>query len=143
MYNLAYLDLFNNNSLLDTIQKLDKVPVRSNLPINLIEEQDKFVVEAKVNTLDKDSIHIELINNNLSITVDTNKQLTKEGGNNKPINFILNEFKYKEVKNRTISLSKTCNLNTELKAELNNGILTIEIPKLNPQSQEPKKIPIS
>ncbi len=97
--------------------------------MDILDEGDKYLINAEVPGLDKGDINIELNKNVLEIKAEKNEELKekKEG-------YLKKERGYKSFY-RQIALPEE--VDTEkIEANLEKGILTIKIPKKEP---EPKK----
>jgi len=100
--------------------------------VDVIDYDDKIEIEAEISGLSKDDVSVDLEENILSITGNRKKE------DNKEKKYIRKELKRSNFK-RSFKLSKNFTLN-KIKAEFNNGLLNIVIPKKDPD--KPKKIKI-
>lgn len=100
---------------------------------NIVKTDNGVSVELVVPGYDKSEIDISLEKNTL--TVSGKKEISKQ-------EFTRKEFSHNSF-SRSFTLSEQLNLET-IKSSLNNGILTISINKLNPESvkSEKKKITV-
>lgn len=98
-------------------------------PVNLVDEDDAFKLTAETPDLDKDDIEIEITENKLNMTGKRKetKEVSKE-------DYRLNEIRSRNFK-RSISFPEKV-LPDQGKAEMNNGVLTVRIPKKRPTSKE-------
>ncbi len=101
---------------------------------NMIEDEDKYILEAEIPGFNKEQIDLSVNTNNITITAKREDQLNVEKET-----YITNEIRYGEIKRSF----KIYNFDKEgIKAKYNNGLLTVTIPKL-PQKTLPKEnIPI-
>ncbi|MEN8121094.1 MAG: Hsp20/alpha crystallin family protein [Bacteroidota bacterium] len=90
--------------------------------VNIAENNNEFKIEFAVPGLTKEEFKINLDNNIL--TVGSEKKEEKEESNE---NFTRREFNYSSFQ-RSFTLPDSAN-GEKIKAEYNNGILNIEIPK--------------
>lgn len=128
---LAKLNLLNNE--LDNFFN-GSLFTNSYLPlIDLIEEENKFVIEVEVPGFNEEDIEINIDGNKL--TVRGERKTSSESS----------EKKYHRIERRHGSFTRSFSLPThvseeDILAKFKNGILTIEVPKM-PKSI-PKKIKI-
>lgn len=92
------------------------------MPVDVIEEDDKFRVIADLPGFDKNDIEVYIEDRDLVI-----RALRKEEKEEKDRNFIKRERSYGEVYRR-ISLPEEVH-DKDIKARYNNGVLEITIPK--------------
>ncbi|TLG72526.1 Hsp20/alpha crystallin family protein [Culicoidibacter larvae] len=93
------------------------------MKVDVQEHDDNFVVEADVPGNDKDDIHVEMNNHNLTIKVE-HKQEHEE--KDEAAKYIRRERSYSSVQ-RVIHLPKS--MDEGITAKLDNGVLTITVPK--------------
>lgn len=91
--------------------------------IDIIEQDNKFIVETELPGIEKKDLNIEVGDDYLSIKGE--KKLTEE---KKEQNYYFRETRYGKF-SREIPLPNKINT-TEVKAFLENGILKIELPKI-------------
>lgn len=118
-----FTDLFENFFSNDFSGRLDH---HSNFGLpksNIIEKEDAFKIEMSVPGYEKSDFQITLDNQLLSIEV--NKEISKVEENEK---VLFNEFVTSNFR-RSFKVTKNVNLD-EIKAEYENGILKIQIPKM-------------
>ena len=101
--------------------------------VDIYEENDKFVIKAEVPDVDKKDIEITVEDNVL--TIKGEKKLEKE---EKKENYLRAERFYGSFR-RSFTLPTTVD-KEKIKAHLDKGVLTIEIPKK--EETKPKKIAI-
>lgn len=139
-----------NGSLLNRIQNefaemektLNELFSDSNSPMgfnsgfpkcNLVELDDKFVIEMAVAGFDKKDIHVRIVDG--EIKVKGEKAVSKDNA----------KYHLKELSNRafakSISIPKTINAE-KIKAKVNNGILEIEMPKTEKTTDTSREIGI-
>ncbi|MBT8393325.1 MAG: Hsp20/alpha crystallin family protein [Bacteroidia bacterium] len=98
--------------------------------VNVIEQDDNFVVEMAIPGLKKSDFDISLDNQILSISAETKSENEDEGKN-----FTRREFGYSSFK-RTFKLPKT--VETEkISANYKEGILKVELPKRDEAKKKP------
>jgi HSP20 family protein len=104
---------------------------------NIKENEKYFAIEVAAPGLNKEDFKVKLEKNILTVSSEKETQNKEEKEN-----FIKNEFSYKSFC-RSFSIPET--IDTEkIKASHKNGILTIELPKLNEvKNNHNKKIEIS
>lgn len=107
--------------------------INQSTPANIAKTENGVTLEMIIPGYDKKEIDISLEKNTL--TVSGKKELSKQEYSRK-------EFSYNSF-SRSFNLSEQLDLET-VKSSLNNGILTISINKLNPESvkTEKKKITV-
>ncbi|HEY9169812.1 MAG TPA: Hsp20/alpha crystallin family protein [Lutibacter sp.] len=100
--------------------------------VNIKETADAFMVEMAVPGLKKSDFHIDLDNQVLSISTET-----KEENERKEENYTRREFGYSSFK-RTFTLPESVN-DEEIKANYNEGILSVLLPKKEEAKQKPAR----
>jgi HSP20 family protein len=95
----------------------------SNIEINLTEYSDRYEIEAKVPGYTKKEIDISFKDTTLIIEGAASKESKKEDGNIISQEFVRSSFK------RVVTLPSKIDID-KAEAELKNGIMTINIPKL-------------
>ena len=100
--------------------------------VNIAEEDDTFKIEFAVPGMEKSEFNINLDNNIL--TVKSEKEEENEKANK---NFTRKEFSYSSFQ-RSFTLPDSVN-GDEIKAEYENGILQIEIPKKEEAKVKPQR----
>jgi len=102
--------------------------------VNIKEGKDDFVVEVAAPGMKKDDFKIELDNNILTISAETEnrREESKEG------QYTRQEFSYQSFK-RTFTLPNTIQEN-DIKASYSDGILNIVLPKREEAKEKPKRM---
>ncbi|MGB5820832.1 MAG: Hsp20/alpha crystallin family protein [Saonia sp.] len=100
--------------------------------VNIRETSDAYFVEMAVPGLKKSDFHIDLDNQVLSISTET-----EESNENQEDNFTRREFGYSSFK-RSFSLPETVN-EDNIKAEYTDGVLNIHLPKKEEAIQKPAR----
>jgi HSP20 family protein len=90
--------------------------------IDMYEEKDKFVVKAEVPGMDKEEIHISVVDHTLQLRGEVRKEEAKDERD-----YHYNERVYGTFF-REIPLPSAVNTD-QIRASFKNGVLTIEIPK--------------
>ncbi len=98
--------------------------------VNIKETADTFVVEMAVPGLKKSDFHIDIDNQVLSISTES-----KEENEHEEENYTRREFGYSSFK-RTFTLPESVN-DEKIKANYNEGILSILLPKKEEAKQKP------
>ena len=96
------------------------------MAVDLIEQEDKYLVKADLPGFDKQDINISIDKNNL--VIEANHSDKKE---EKEESYYRCE-RYSGNYRRVISLSEKCKAE-QVKADFINGVLKIEIPKVEPE----------
>ena len=99
---------------------------------NIIEHPDSFELNLAAPGLKKDDFKINLDNNVLTISSELENEKHEEG-----TNFTRKEFYYGSF-SRSFTLPKTINIE-KIKAEYENGILTVMLPKKDEAKVDIKK----
>jgi HSP20 family protein len=103
--------------------------------INVIENKDSIEVEVAVPGFSKKDFNVVINENILTISAENKKELNKNEEN-----FTRQEFFYNSFK-RSFTLPKSIDLNKEVSAKYNNGVLKIHLEKLQVlQNDEHRKI---
>lgn len=104
---------------------------------NIIENSDSFQLEIAAPGLNKEDFKINLENNILTISAELEDQKREDGKN-----YTRKEFYYGSF-SRAFTLPKTIDLD-KIRADYENGILKVELPKKDEAKVELKKqIPIA
>jgi HSP20 family protein len=110
-------------------------PFNLRMPLDVIENDEEFVVKADVAGIDPENIEITYTDNNLSIkgeVVDEREEESEEG------RYHLRERRYGTF-SRTISMPGTVDVDA-IQAETQNGVLQIHLPKK--EEVKPRRIEI-
>lgn len=97
----------------------------SSLTCDIADEGDRYVVNADMPGISKEEVKLDVSDNTLEISAEH-----REHEEEKKKNYVRKERKYLSY-HRTLPLPEKVD-SSKAKAKLNNGILTIEIPKLSP-----------
>lgn len=101
---------------------------------DIYEQSDKYILEIDLPGLSKNNIKVNYDNGYLTITAE--KKLNLE----KPNNYVRRERFYGEIKRSFyIGIKKE----TDIKAEYQNGVLTINFPKIDIPRKDQKSITIA
>ncbi|KPM32727.1 Small heat shock protein [Croceitalea dokdonensis DOKDO 023] len=100
--------------------------------VNIRETKDSYFVDMAVPGMRKEDFHIDLDNQMLSISTETNEE---NQGNEE--NHIRREFGYASFK-RSFSLPETIE-EDKIKAQYSEGILSIHLPKKEEAKQKPAR----
>jgi len=105
--------------------------------VDLADNGKEFVVTAEVPGIDKDDLKIEVTQDSLEISGETNveeKQEDEEAG------YIRRERRYSRF-HRTLPLPENV-LTDKVAAELKDGVLSITLPKAAPPEKKSKKVQV-
>lgn len=118
----AFEDFFRDFRELATLNPASLLQGVNVPSIDMYEEKDKFVVKAEVPGVDKDEIHISVVDHTLQLRGETKKEEAKED----------RDYHYSErvygAFFREIPLPSAVNTD-QIRATFKNGVLTIEMPK--------------
>ncbi|MCF8302672.1 MAG: Hsp20/alpha crystallin family protein [Bacteroidales bacterium] len=122
-------EFFGDNFLNDFFESRRGV----NLPsVNIKEEEDAFNIEVAAPGLEKDDFRINLENNILTISSEK-----EDKDEDKDENYMRREFSYSAFK-RSFNLPETADVDN-IKAEHNNGVLAIKVPKKEEARKKPAR----
>ncbi len=107
------------------------------MPVDIKEFEDSFVVKVELPGIKKDDITVDI--NKTSVKVDAHKESEKEESDKKK-RYHKSEFKYGQY-SRTLYFPQDINVK-ESKAELQNGLLKINLPKMQRDENETSKLEI-
>jgi HSP20 family protein len=110
-------------------------PLNLRIPLDVMENDEEFIVKADVAGIDPDNIEITYTDNNLSIKaeiLDEREEKSEEG------RYHLRERRYGTF-SRTISMPGTVDVEN-IQAETENGVLKIHLPKK--EEVKPRRIEI-
>jgi len=127
---LPLADMFSNffdSDFIDYFNKRGSDPAA-----NIIEHPESFELNLAAPGLKKEDFKINLDNNVLTISSDLENEKNEEGKN-----FSRKEFFYGSF-SRSFTLPKTINID-KIKAEYENGILTVMLPKKDEAKVDIKK----
>ena len=110
-------------------------PMNLRMPLDVIENDDEFVVKADVAGIDPENIEITYTDNNLSIKGEIRDERDEEDEEGR---YHLRERRYGTF-SRTISMPGTVDVEN-IEAETENGVLKIHLPKK--EEVKPKRIEI-
>jgi len=102
---------------------------------NVIENENEFLVEMLATGLKKEDVKIDLDNDVLSIS-----SIKKESKEEKGDNYCRKEFHYGEF-DRSFTVPKTID-KKNISAKMEDGILTVTLPKLTPTEKSNENISI-
>ncbi len=129
---LTDLDRIFDNMRRDFERSFSSLPVLaipplvvSTLSCDVADEGDRYVINADMPGVSKEEIKLDVSDSTLEISAEH-----KEREEEKKKNYVRKERKYLSY-HRTLPLPEKVD-SSKAKAKLNNGILTIEVPKLNP-----------
>lgn len=101
---------------------LDHLSAEGSMPVDMYEENNAIVVKAALPGVKPEDLIVEVSENVLTISGQT-----KEESNHKEGDYLLNERNYGRIR-RSVSLP--CEVKVDqAKAELENGLLTLTLPK--------------
>jgi HSP20 family protein len=123
------------NSLYDDGDLSFGEPMNLRLALNVMENDDEFIVKANVAGMDPDNLEITYTDNNLSIKGEIKDEHEEEGEEGR---YHLRERRYGTF-SRTISMPGTVDVDN-IKADTENGILKIHLPKK--EEVKPRRIEI-
>jgi HSP20 family protein len=104
-------------------------------PLDVMENQDAYVVKASLPGINPDNLEITYNNNTLTIRGEVKEE---EEHTDKEQRYHLRERRYGSF-SRSIYLPTPIDAN-KIKADYNSGVLTLELPKA--EEAKPKRIPI-
>lgn len=110
-------------------------PLNLRMPLDVIENDEEFVVKADVAGIDPDNIEITYTDNNLSIKGEMTEERDEEGEEGR---YHLRERRYGTF-SRTISMPGSVDVEG-IEAETKNGVLRIHLPKK--EEVKPRRIEI-
>jgi HSP20 family protein len=117
----------------DFIPDLFEFQTGVNMPsVNVIEGKDEFKIEVAAPGLNKEDFKVDLDNNVLTITSE--KEEKKEDENQR---YMRREFSYSSFK-RSFSMPQSVD-SSNIRANHQNGVLTITIPKREEAKERPPK----
>lgn len=94
-------------------------------PVEVREKEDVYIITAELPGVKKEQIHLNILPNHLSISIENKEMETKEDLNNHIFQKRISQQKY----SRNISLPISINENM-VKATYRDGLLTINIPQV-------------
>jgi HSP20 family protein len=123
------------NSLYDEGDLSFGEPMDLRLPLDVMENDDEFIVKANVAGMDPDNLEITYTDNTLSIKGEIKDEREEEGAEGR---YHLRERRYGTF-SRTISMPGSVDVDN-IKADTENGILKIHLPKK--EEVKPRRIEI-
>lgn len=106
----------------------------SNMEVNIREKDNQYILEAALPGLKKEDINLEIIDNNLIISIKNDKKYEE-----KDDSYIRREISYVNYR-RSFDISDVDV--EEIKAKLKNGILKVKLPKLKDSNKNRRLIDI-
>ena len=125
-------DDFFTRDLFDFNNRSNSVTQTTIPSVNIVENNEGFAVEMAAPGMDKGDFNIQL--NNEVLTISSQKEWKQEMKDNE--RYTRHEFSYQAFE-RSFHLPKTVVDESKIKAEYNNGILRVLIPK----KEEAKALP--
>jgi len=110
-------------------------PLNLRMPLDVVENDEEFVVKADVAGIDPEQIEITYTDNNLSIKGEVSDEREEEGEEGR---YHLRERRYGTF-SRTISMPGSVDVEN-IQAETENGVLKIHLPKK--EEVKPRRIEI-
>lgn len=110
-------------------------PLNLKIPLDVIENDQEFIVKADVVGINPDNIEISYTDNNLSIKGEMKQEHEEKGAEGR---YHLRERRYGSF-SRTISMPGSVDVNN-IEAETENGVLMIHLPKK--EEVKPRRIEI-
>lgn len=110
-------------------------PLSLSMPLDVMENDDEYVVKANVAGINPEDIEITFTDNNLSIKGEVSDEREEKGEEGR---YHLRERRYGTF-SRTISMPGTVDVNA-IEAETTNGVLQIHLPKK--EEVKPRRIEI-
>lgn len=133
-----FFNFDNFNNFIDSFFNTDYFPEALNngqMKVDIKEKDNKYLLEAELPGANKDDITVELRDDMLTISVERNEQIEEEKEN-----YIRRERRYGS-QSRSFYVE---NINAEdIKANFENGILSISLPKKEIKSRNSRKIDIN
>src|SRR5690606_28995363 len=105
-------------------------PFASSFHVDVIETEKEHIITAELPGINKEQIHLDVLDNYVTISVKSSEQLTEEDENRQ----IIRRQQSMQKSIRTIPLPQPIN-EKKVKASYQNGLLKIRVPK-----QEGKRI---
>lgn len=99
-------------------------PLNLRIPLDVMENDEEFIVKADVAGIDPDNIEITYTDNNLSIKAEMSEEREEKGEEGR---YHLRERRYGTF-SRTISMPGTVDVEN-IQAESENGVLKLHLPK--------------
>ena len=121
---LSLLDDFVNSFYNDSISNESRL-----MPIDVLEYEDKFVVKADMPGVDKENLKVTLKSGELLIESCEEKQTVEEK------EVVHHSERFIGCYQRIIRLPETCD-EEKIAARLDNGVLTVSIPKVEPKPRK-------
>ena len=106
---------------------------KSRMPIDILEEDDKFVIEANLPGFKKDEVKISVNNNELVIEAHKDEKKEEKKGS------YCRCERYQGNYRRVLSLNDEVN-SEKIAAFYDNGVLKLEVPKKEPAPSKEIKI---
>ncbi len=107
------------------------------IPLDVMENQDEYLVKASLPGIDPD--HLEITYNNNTLTIHTEVKSEQEKKGDKEHRYHLRERRYGSF-SRSIFLPVAIDSN-KIKADYDSGVLSLMLPKT--EEVKPKRIPIN
>ncbi|QCX33908.1 Hsp20/alpha crystallin family protein [Caloramator sp. E03] len=129
-----------NNDIFDLYNDMEKNFLQNfnldfpSFKTDIVDKGDKFVLEADLPGFNKEDIDIDIDGNRLTISAKHSEKREENKDN-----YIRRERRFGSfVRSFDVSNIKT----DEIKAEYKNGVLTLELPKINKENKSGRKINI-
>ena len=109
--------------------------------IEVKQTDSEYKVKVQLPGVKKDDIDVELDNDFMTITAEIEEEKEEKQENERNARYHTCEFRYGKYQ-RTISFDQPIK-SAEANAEYKNGVLTIKIPKRQPEQTKPQKLAIT
>ncbi len=108
--------------------------------IEVKQSKDNYTVKVQLPGINKDDIEIEINNDFMTITAETQEEKEEKEEEEKNARYHTSEFRYGKYQ-RTISFDQAIKAD-KANAKYKNGVLKITIPKQNTEDSKPRRIEI-
>ncbi len=128
-YDREIENIMENDTEEDLVQRMPSDETDQDLQINLVDKSKKLIAQAVIPGLSEDQIDINLTREMLTISTNSNDHCIEKGGDYLYEELIFGSF------SRSILLPAEVEVE-ESTAEIKDGILTINMPKINKAAQK-------
>ena len=136
------MSLIPRSSLFDLDRFFESPTLRSSSSgimaplVDIKEKDDHYEISAELPGIKKEDIHVHVENGVLSIEASTSDEKTEEKGGK-----VIRKERYSGKMMRSFTLGSNID-ESDIAANFNNGVLTLSVPKAQPEKPEARRIDI-
>ena len=123
-------------SLIDTFRELDRQTFSDGFPTDILDLGDAYRIDTELPGFTKEEIKVSLEGKNLTLSANTEEETVAEG-----VRYLSRQRSAKRSFRKTFIVSNIDK--TGIAVKLENGILSVTLPKIKPAEPEVTEFPIA